>query len=220
MTRTFTNLKALALVLAILAGITLQCGDVRAQSGDAAIFAGGCFWCVEADFERVRGVGDAVSGFTGGTTPDPVYGQSGNHIEAVRIPFDPSEVSYAQLVNLFFRSIDPFDEGGQFCDRGREYSSAIFVLNEQQRRIAEAEKAKAERALGREIVTPIRSAGRFYSVGDYHQDYYKSSERLNRPNTVGLNPTKKEAYKVYRDRCGRDQRVRAIWGDAAPFAGG
>ena len=212
------NIKAFALALAILVGLGVQFSEAKAQTGDVAIFAGGCFWCVEADFERVRGVGDAVSGFTGGTTPNPVYGDSGDHIEAVRIPFDPSRVSYAQLVNLFLRSIDPFDAGGQFCDRGREYSSAIFALSEKQRRAAEAEKAKAERALGREIVTPIRSAGKFYPVGEYHQDYYKSDERLNRLNTVGLNPTKREAYKVYRKRCGRDRRVREIWGDAAAFA--
>lgn len=215
MTLTLTRLKPLMLSLAILAGVVVQCGQAKAQSSDVAIFAGGCFWCVEADFEKVRGVGDAVSGFTGGSTGAPSYRNSGDHIEAVRIPFNGGEVSYQQLVNLFLRSIDVFDAGGQFCDRGREYTTAIFYANEAQRQVAEAEKARAERQLGRSIVTPILPASQFYPVGAYHQDYYKQSSIV----VTRRGPkTKAEAYKFYRNACGRDQRVREIWGNAAPFA--
>lgn len=181
-----------------------------------AYLAGGCFWCVEADFEKVRGVGDVVSGFTGGTTDAPSYGGSGDHIEATRVPFDDSRISYREIYDLFFRSIDPTDAGGQFCDRGREYTTAIFVESEAQRRAAEAAKAAAEQALGREIVTPIRDAGTFYPVGDYHQDYYKSDDRVAFTR-FGLAVPKSEAYKRYRAGCGRDQRIRQLWGDDAPF---
>ncbi|PWJ16251.1 peptide-methionine (S)-S-oxide reductase MsrA [Jannaschia seohaensis] len=182
-----------------------------------AYVAGGCFWCVEADFESVRGVGDVVSGFTGGTTPDPVYRRSGDHIEAVRIPFDDEVISYRQIYDLFLRSIDPFDAGGQFCDRGLEYTAAIWVETPEQRAAAEAAVAAAEAELGREIVTPIRDASRFYPVGDYHQDYYKSDDRLG-VTSVGLFVTKADAYKRYRQGCGRDARVRQVWGSDAPFA--
>ncbi|MDJ1009465.1 MAG: peptide-methionine (S)-S-oxide reductase MsrA [Paracoccaceae bacterium] len=215
MTGTFTNLKTLMLGITIAMGLAVQCGQAKAQGTDAAVFAGGCFWCVEADFERVRGVGDAISGFTGGTTANPVYRRSGDHIEAVRIPFDPNAVSYATLVNLFFRSIDVFDDGGQFCDRGREYTTAIFVATPEQRRIAEAEKARAERKLGRDIVTPILDAGRFYPVDEYHQDYYRQTAVVL---TRRGPKTKAEAYKFYRTACGRDARVREIWGSDAAFA--
>ena len=184
-----------------------------------AVFAGGCFWCVEADFESVPGVGDAVSGLTGGTTPDPVYRASGDHLEAVRIPFDDDAIGYRQMVDLFLRSIDPFDAGGQFCDRGREYTTAIFAQDDEQRRIAQAAIADAEAQLGRAIVTPVLPASAFYPVDAFHQDYYKSDERLG-VTSVGVAVPKSVAYKRYRDRCGRDQRVRQIWGDAAPFAGG
>ena len=198
-----------------LIALTALAAPARA---DTALVAGGCFWCVESDFESVEGVGDAVSGFTGGTTPTPEYRASGDHIEAVRIPFDESTVSYAEILDLFFRSIDPLDAGGQFCDRGREYTTAIWVEGPEQRDIAEAAKARAEADLGQTIVTPILDADTFYPVDDYHQDYYKSEDRLLL-SSVGVGVQKKDAYKRYRQGCGRDARVRAIWGDAAPFAG-
>ena len=189
-----------------------------AAKAETATVAGGCFWCVEADFESVPGVGDAVSGFTGGTTPDPVYQRSGDHIEAVTIPFDETRISYRQILDLFFRSIDPLDAGGQFCDRGHEYTTAVFVEGPEQRRVAEEAKAAAEAELGQEIVTPILDAGAFYPVDDYHQDYYKSDDRLGF-TSVGIAVPKKVAYKRYRQGCGRDQRVREVWGNAAPFVG-
>ncbi|MGB3406481.1 MAG: peptide-methionine (S)-S-oxide reductase MsrA [Jannaschia sp.] len=196
-----------------LAAFTLTALPAAAET---AVVAGGCFWCVEADFESVQGVGDVVSGFTGGTTPDPVYRASGDHIEAVRIPFDETEVTYREILDLFFRSIDPLDAGGQFCDRGLEYTTAVWVDGPEQRATAEAAKADAEAALGQQIVTPIFDAGAFYPVDDYHQDYYKSDDRLG-VTSVGLFVTKADAYKRYRAGCGRDARVRDVWGDAAPF---
>mgnify|MGYP001795977100 CR=1 FL=1 len=215
MTLALNTLKPLMLTFAILAGVAVQCGQAKAQGSDVAIFAGGCFWCVEADFERIQGVGDAVSGFTGGSTGAPSYRNSGDHIEAVRIPFNAGQISYQQLVNLFFRSVDVFDAGGQFCDRGREYTTAIFYANDAQRQIAESEKARAERQLGRSIVTPILPASQFYPVGAYHQDYYKQSSIV----VTRRGPkSKAEAYKFYRNACGRDQRVREIWGNDAAFA--
>ncbi|PZX18958.1 peptide-methionine (S)-S-oxide reductase [Palleronia aestuarii] len=206
--------------IAALFALGLLAGAANAQNAESktAIFAGGCFWCVEADFEKVKGVGDVISGFTGGTTPDPVYRASGDHIESAEIPYDPSVVSYSQLLNLYFRSVDPTDAGGQFCDRGHEYTTAIFVQNEEERAQAEAAKAEAEAQLGQEIVTPILDAGEFYPVDAYHQDYYKSDERIGF-SSVGLAVPKSIAYKRYREGCGRDQRVRQLWGDAAPFTG-
>ena len=181
-----------------------------------AYLSGGCFWCVEADFEKVAGVGDVISGFTGGTTPNPEYGDSGDHIEAVEVPFDDSVVSYREIYDLFLRSIDPLDAGGQFCDRGLEYTTAIFVENAEQRQAAEAAVAAAEDELGREIVTPVREVSEFYPVGDYHQDYYKQDARIAF-STVGLGVPKKVAYERYREGCGRDARVREVWGNDAPF---
>jgi methionine-S-sulfoxide reductase len=152
MTIRFASIKPALLAAAILLGLAVECGKAQAAPAETAIFAGGCFWCVEADFERVRGVGDAVSGFTGGRTANPEYPAKGTgHFEAVRIPFDPEVVSYRQLVDMFFRSIDPLDAGGQFCDRGPSYRSAIFVLDAAQRREAEAAKAAAEQALGQRM---------------------------------------------------------------------
>lgn len=182
-----------------------------------AYLAGGCFWCVEADFESVDGVGDVVSGFAGGTTPDPVYRASGDHLEAVRVPFDDEVISYREIYDLFLRSIDVFDAGGQFCDRGREYQTAIFVETEAQREAAASAVAAAEEVLGQEIVTPVEEMTEFYPVGEYHQDYYKQDKRLG-VTTVGVAVPKKVAYVRYREGCGRDRRVREIWGDAAPFA--
>ncbi len=204
-----------AAILAALAAATVSlAAPARA---DTALVAGGCFWCVEADFESIAGVGDAVSGFAGGTTADPTYRSSGDHIEAVAIPFDEGTIAYRQILDLYFRSIDPTDAGGQFCDRGREYTTAVFVDGPEQRAIAEAAKADAEAALGQPIVTPIVDATAFYPVDAYHQDYYKSDDRIA-VSSLGIGVPKREAYVRYRQGCGRDARVRALWGDAAPFA--
>ncbi|MGB5869358.1 MAG: peptide-methionine (S)-S-oxide reductase MsrA [Albidovulum sp.] len=189
-----------------------------AARAETAIVAGGCFWCVESDFESVPGVKGAVSGYTGGTTKNPTYKQVGKggtgHYEAVEINFDPGKVSYARLLELFFRSVDPTDAGGQFCDRGESYRTAIFVKNTRQRADAEAAKAEAEAALGRKIVTPILDAGIFYKAEAYHQNYYKGT---NIVLTRRGPKSQSEAYKFYRKACGRDAKVKALWGAQAPF---
>lgn len=217
---TLNRAHPILLALAIAVGIFAECSRANAAERATAIFAGGCFWCVEADFEKVPGVIEAVSGFAGGNVPNPTYKQvtrgGTGHLEVVRITYDPGRVSYAQLVNLFFRSIDPTDAGGQFCDRGESYTTAIFAENAKERAIAEAAKAEAAAALGRNIVTPIRNKAKFYPAEEYHQDYYKKDERvLTRFGPI----SKAKAYKRYRNACGRDQRVRQLWGNAAPFAG-
>jgi peptide-methionine (S)-S-oxide reductase len=159
-----------------------------------------------------------VSGYTGGTTSNPTYkevtrGGTG-HYEAVQIEFDPSKVSRDQLLHMFFRSIDPTDNGGQFCDRGESYRSAVFVSNNAESQSAAAAKAAAQNALGKSVVTPILQAAKFYEAEAYHQDYYKGSKRvLTRFGAI----KQSDAYKRYRKGCGRDARVKALWGDAAPF---
>ena len=209
------------LSLLILAGIALNSHRAEAGPIETITVAGGCFWCVEADFEKVPGVREAVSGYTGGTVAEPSYkqvtgGRTG-HYEAVQITFDAAVVSRAELYALFFRSVDPTDAGGQFCDRGDSYRTAIFVEGAQDRAAAETALSEAQAALGRKIVTPVLAAGPFYEAEDYHQDYYKGSNRV----LTRFGPIKQsDAYKRYREACGRDARVRALWGDAAPFAGG
>lgn len=166
-----------------------------------AIFAGGCFWCTESDMEHIPGVVSAVSGYTGGTARNPTYEQVGGettgHVEAVRVTFDSSKISYRQLVDRFWRTIDVTDDGGQFCDRGPNYRTAVFATPAQ-RPVAEASRAAAARALrtGR-LITPVRPATAFWPAEDYHQDFYKK------------NPLR---YRVYRQGCGRDARLKAVWG--------
>ncbi|MCV2882089.1 peptide-methionine (S)-S-oxide reductase MsrA [Actibacterium sp. XHP0104] len=219
MTMTLQTTKTLILAFAIALGLTAHCTAASAAPKETAIFAGGCFWCVEADFEKVEGVKSAVSGYTGGTTVNPTYkdvtrGGTG-HYEAVKITYDPDQVSYEQLLHLFFRSVDPLDADGQFCDRGDSYRTAIFVSNSTEHAAAEAAKAKAGADLGKRIATPILPAAPFYDAEDYHQDYYKKTERV----LTRFGPkTKAEAYKRYRQACGRDDRVKRIWKDAAAFA--
>ena len=181
--------------------------------------AGGCFWCVESDFETVTGVSEVVSGYTGGKSENPTYKQvvrgGTGHYEAVQIHFDPEIVSRQQLLNLFFRSIDPTDAGGQFCDRGASYSTAIFVRDGNEESLAEGVKSVAQEALGKQIVTPILTAGKFYRAEDYHQDYYKGENLVI--TRFGL-VKQSDAYKRYRKGCGRDARVLELWGDEAAFA--
>jgi peptide-methionine (S)-S-oxide reductase len=201
----------------ILVALAFGAGAAQAAT-EKAIVAGGCFWCVESDFESVPGVKSVVSGYTGGTTANPTYKQVGKggtgHYEAVEITFDNAKVSYAKVLEMFFRSVDPTDAGGQFCDRGESYRTAVFPLNAAQMAVAEAEKARAEAALGRQIVTPVIAAGRFYKAEGYHQDYYKGS---NIVITRRGPKAQSEAYKFYRQACGRDARVKELWGKAAPF---
>jgi peptide-methionine (S)-S-oxide reductase len=167
----------------------------------AAVFAGGCFWCTESDFDKMPGVISTTSGYTGGKVANPSYEQvsAGNtgHIEAVRVVYDPSKISYPQLVERFVRTVDPLDAGGQFCDRGYQYRTALFVGDAGQRRVAEAAKAKIAAQLKQPVNMLILPAAPFYPAEAYHQDYYKK------------NPVR---YKFYRWNCGRDQRLKQVWG--------
>lgn len=218
MSAVLQNLKVMALGIAILTGWAVHCGQAQAAETRTAILAGGCFWCVESDFESVPGVIEVVSGFTGGKKANPTYkdvsrGGTG-HVEAVEVTYDPARVTYEALLNKFFRSVDPTDAGGQFCDRGASYATAVFVSNSAEKAAAEAAKAEAQTDLGQTIVTPIRDAGAFYPAPEYHQDYYKKSEIV----LTRFGPRKKsEAYKRYRKGCGRDARVKELWGKAAAF---
>ncbi|MEP0355561.1 peptide-methionine (S)-S-oxide reductase MsrA [Paraglaciecola sp.] len=175
---------------------------VSGASAEKAIFAGGCFWCMESDFEKLDGVNEVISGFTGGALENPTY--SGNHYghyEAVEVDYDASKLSYQGLLNHYWVNIDPFDEGGQFCDKGFSYKSAIFVANEDEKRLAEASKQLVISQFPEQtVVTPILNTTKFYPIKGneiYHQDYYKKS------------PVR---YKLYRWNCGRDQRLEEIWG--------
>lgn len=208
MKQIFSTVAGLA-VMVLLAAT----GNSHAAT-ERAIVAGGCFWCVEADFEKVPGVSSVVSGYTGGTSQNPTYKNHDGHYEAVEITFDNSRISYDQIIAMFLRSVDVTDAGGQFCDRGASYRTAIFVSNAAQKAAADAAVAEAGRALGQKIVTPVLQASTFWKAEAYHQDYYKSSEIIL---TRAGPKQKKNAYTFYRQSCGRDQRVKQLWGNQAAF---
>ena len=184
-------------------------GAVDAQELAKATFAGGCFWCMEPPFDALDGVVSTTSGYTGGHTANPTYeqvsaGKTG-HTEAVEIVYDPRKVTYARLLEVFWRNIDPLTANAQFCDTGSQYRSAIFVHDPTQRRLAEASKDAAAQRLQKPIVTEITAASQFWPAEEYHQDYYKK------------NPIR---YKFYSTSCGRERRLEAIWGpDAKDRAG-
>ncbi|MEX0337682.1 MAG: peptide-methionine (S)-S-oxide reductase MsrA [Arenibacterium sp.] len=214
--------SAKPILLSFLIGIAvlLKCLPAAASGTQTLVVAGGCFWCVEADFEKVAGVQEVVSGFAGGSVANPTYKQvtkgGTGHLEAVEITFDPAKISRERLVHMFLRSIDPTDAGGQFCDRGESYSTAIFVSNAGEKQLAERLSKAAQSELGKKVVTRILPETPFYPAGEYHQDFYKSSSVI----LTRFGPrSKAAAYKRYRAACQRDEKVRALWGDAAPFAG-
>lgn len=219
MRRTIDRLKTITLILAMALGFWVQGPRAHAQAHETLVVAGGCFWCVEADFEKLPGVLGAVSGYTGGQLANPTYKQvtagGTGHYEAVEITFDPAQISRRQLLDMFLRSIDPTDDGGQFCDRGASYRSAIFVANPGQRQMAQQAIAAAETALGVKVVTPVLPATQFWPAEAYHQDYYKGQKLV----LTRFGPLRQaKAYERYRQSCGRDQRVKALWGSAAAFA--
>ncbi len=191
-------------ILGLVFIITTGTGISAANSADreVAIFAGGCFWCVESDFDHVRGVVSTISGYTGGNTQNPTYRNhsAGRHREAVKITFDPGRVTYRELTRIFFRSINPVDGGGQFCDRGHSYTTAIYALDGDQLAQAREAAAEASKTLGKRVVTAIISAGPFWPAEDYHQNYYKK-------NAV--------RYGLYRRGCRRDAALRQLWGREA-----
>jgi peptide-methionine (S)-S-oxide reductase len=171
-----------------------------------ATFAGGCFWCMEPPFDKLDGVVSTTSGYIGGTKRNPTYqevsGGATGHAEAVQVLYDPAKVSYQKLLEVFWANVDPTDAGGQFCDRGSEYRTGIFVHDDEQRKLAQASKAALEKAkpFKAPVVTEVVSASDFWPAEEYHQDYYKK------------NPIR---YKYYRNACGRDQRLQELWKDRA-----
>jgi len=168
---------------------------------ETAVFAGGCFWCVEADFDKVTGVLSTTSGYTGGSLANPTYQQvsSGGtgHVEAVRVEFDPSVVTYDTLLDHYWKSVDPFNGRGQFCDTGEPYRPVIFVSTADQRTRAEASRQAVQARFKERIAVDVAAAGPFYAAEAYHQDYYKK------------NPIR---YQYYRTSCGRDARLKQLWG--------
>ena len=209
------GLTAAAVMLAACGNSTAQIEavdntQVLAESSGAtesAIFAGGCFWCVESDFEKVPGVIEAVSGYTGGETTNPTYKQVSysetGHYEAVKVTYDPAQVSYEELVDFFWTTVDPTDPSGQFCDKGSSYRTAVFATPEQLETAKESlEDVKATKTFSDPIVTPVLKAQTFYDAEDYHQDYYKKN---------------KLKYSYYRNGCGRDARVKELWGHKADW---
>jgi peptide-methionine (S)-S-oxide reductase len=186
-------------------GAAVDTNQTVPPTSQTAIFAGGCFWCMQKPFDNTEGVLDTEVGFTGGHLQNPSYKQvsSGGtgHLEVIQVTYDPSQVSYDELLSIFWVNVDPTDAGGQFCDRGSEYTTAIFARNDQQKQLAEQSlnALQASNILEKTIVTPIRQAQTFYPAEQYHQDYYLK------------NPIR---YNYYRYRCGRDNRLNALWKNA------
>jgi peptide-methionine (S)-S-oxide reductase len=186
----------------LLGAVFFSAPTIRAE---IAVFAGGCFWCMESDFEKLEGVSDVISGFTGGTARNPTYnGNHKGHYEAVKVSYDAEVVSYQQLLDYYWVNVDPFDAVGQFCDKGPSYLSAIFVASEEEKSLALASREKVVSQFpDQTVVTPVLDAAKFYPIrGDesYHQDYY-------------INYATR--YNYYRWRCGRDARLQEIWGEKA-----
>ncbi len=202
----FRNAVLIAAVIVFSSGARLTTAHAADDEGNVAIFAGGCFWCVESDFDKVPGVLETTSGYAGGRTENPTYKQVSyedtGHFEAVKIVFDPKVVTYDQLLHIFWRTVDPTDAGGQFCDRGDSYLTAVFASNDDQKKKAELSKKILDdsKILKKPIVTEIRDKVKFYPAEGYHQDYHNK------------NPLR---YSFYRRSCGRDAKVKALWGDEA-----
>ncbi len=189
------------LLLILIMGVFMSI-EAKANTQETAIVAGGCFWCVESDFDKLDGVTSTVSGYIGGSAEDADYKKVShggtNHYEAVKITFDPARISYKELMDYFWKHIDPLDTNGQFCDKGSQYRAGIFYINDEQEQIAIKSKETAAKLLGKKIVTEILPADTFYDAEDYHQDYHE---------------THPFRYKLYRGGCGRDKRVNALWGN-------
>jgi peptide-methionine (S)-S-oxide reductase len=189
--------------------LCLAAGPAPAQDLAKATFAGGCFWCMEPPFDKLDGVISTTSGYTGGHTEHPTYeavsaGKTG-HTEAVEVVYDPRKITYARLLEVFWRNIDPLTANAQFCDVGSQYRSGIFARGPEQRRLAEESKRAVEQRLQKPVVTEIAEAGTFWPAEEYHQDYYKK------------NPIR---YTVYRTACGRDRRLQEVWGSAGKDSAG
>jgi peptide-methionine (S)-S-oxide reductase len=188
-----------ALTTALLAALVSAGAsfETRADDTKTAIFAGGCFWCVEDAFDQVNGVTETISGYAGGTKPNPNYGSHEGYVEAVKVTYDPGKVTYAKLLDHYWRNIDPFDPDGQFCDKGSAYRTVIFVGNDAEKELAETTKEDIAKRYKQEVATEIRPVTTFTAAEDYHQDYHNT------------NPV---SYKYYKWGCGRAQRLAEIWG--------
>jgi peptide-methionine (S)-S-oxide reductase len=193
----------------VLAAVMLLAPAVRAET---AIFAGGCFWCVESDMDHVKGVTSTISGYAGGTSANPTYKSHEGYTEAVKIEFDPKLISYEALTAHFLRTIDAVDGEGQFCDRGPAYVPALFPLNDAQKNAAARALKDAETALNQPIGVKLSGNPSFFDAEDYHQNYYQGENRkLTRFGWI----KQSDAYKRYREACGRDARVKQLWGQQA-----
>lgn len=207
------------LVVVALAALAARCAgpepaleplgfDIAPAEADTAVFAGGCFWCMEKPFEELDGVASVTSGFAGGTVPNPTYDEvstkTTGHYESVEVVYDPDVVSYDTLLQVYWHNVDPLDDGGQFCDRGAPYRPAVFVRTAEERAEAEATKAQLAERFGEPIRVPILDAAPFYAAEDYHQDFYRT------------NPGH---YERYRAGCRRDARLDQLWGENARHLG-
>jgi peptide-methionine (S)-S-oxide reductase len=188
------------LTAAFLAAFMVAGGAYSSKAADTktAIFAGGCFWCMEAAFDEVTGVTETISGYAGGTKPNPTYGSHEGYVEAVKVTYDPSKVTYAQLLEDYWHNIDPFDASGQFCDKGPAYHTVIFTSDDQEKALAEKTKQEIADKYKQKVATQIRPTTTFTAAEEYHQNYHN------------LNPV---SYKYYKWNCGRAQRLADIWGD-------
>ena len=198
-------------ILAALA-VTATFISAPVANAETAIFAGGCFWCVEKDMDHVKGVTSTISGYAGGTTKGPTYRSHEGYTEAVKIEFDPKIISYESLTAHFLRTIDVTDGEGQFCDRGRSYIPALFPTDKKQMSAAAQALKDAEKDLGQKLAVELSDNPSFYDAEDYHQNYYLGTTRtLTRFGYV----KQSEAYAGYREGCGRDARVKEVWGKNA-----
>jgi peptide-methionine (S)-S-oxide reductase len=184
--------------LAALA-LFITTGGTMAAETKKATFAGGCFWCMHAEFAQIEGVSSVLSGYTGGHTPNPTYQQVSagdtGHFEAIEVVYDPSKVTYQKLLDVFWSNVDPLDEHGQFCDKGSQYRAGIFTHDDEQKRLAEASRQQVAKRFAAPVATVIQPASTFYAAEDYHQEYYIKNQTR---------------YKLYKAGCGRDRRLQQL----------
>lgn len=188
-------------LLMIAAALSLLSGGVMADANTKlATFAGGCFWCMQGEFEHIDGVTKVIAGYTGGTTKNPTYEQVSQgdtgHLEAIQITYDPAKVSYRKLLDIFWENVDPLDPYGQFCDKGTQYRAGIFYHDDEQKQLAESSREEVKKKFNQPVATIVAQASAFYPAEDYHQDFYIKN---------------KTRYKVYRLACGRDARLKELW---------
>ena len=207
-------------VSSLLIATSVMFGSTAYANAETAIFAGGCFWCVESDMDHVKGVSETISGYAGGEAANPTYDNHEGYTESVRVEFDPKLISYEALTAHFLRTIDAVDGEGQFCDRGNSYIPALFPLNPEQKQASSRALDAAQKTLGQPLAVKVSETTSFFPAEDYHQNYYLGTNRvLTRFGYIHQSV----AYERYREGCGRDARVKELWGDGAyayPLAAG